>query len=192
MDARADEVLEYWFGGEDAHKRWFGGGEAVDREIRGRFGPLLEAASRGELEGWTATPRGRLAAIVILDQFSRNLFRDSPRGFVQDPLALRYTLEGIDLGHDRQLAPLERVFHYLPLEHSEDRAIQKLSLEKFGALVEEAPPDLKKSMEDFQRYAVAHARIIEAWGRYPHRNEILGRMSTPEELEFLKTPGSSF
>lgn len=200
LPGRAAAILDFWFGalvGPDPYPGdkaplWFSGGDEIDARIRDQFGADMETSLRGDHDDWAATARGRLALIVLYDQFSRNMFRDSARCFAQDPQALQLALDGIERGLDRELTLVERVFFYMPLEHSEDREIQKLSVQKFQELVDEAPDALRRHFQSFHQYAVRHAEIIERWGRYPHRNEILGRPSTPEELKFLQEPGSSF
>ncbi len=195
---RIEEILHFWFGDlqtinlEERIELWFGGSEETDRLIRDKFGPDLLRAISGELAHWEETPRGSLALIILLDQFSRNIYRNTPRAFAQDEMALGICLRGMDQGKDLALDLLERVFFYLPMEHSEDLEIQRKSVKAFESLVKAAPPEMKKTFESFLDYAVRHYIIIEKFGRFPHRNEILGRASTPEELEFLTQPGSSF
>jgi len=187
---RPDDVLLFWFGAPaergKRHKRWFEKSEAFDREVRERFLPLYEAGFEGELSGWKAEPRDCLALIVLLDQFPRNMFRGTPRAFAADPLALDTARYAVAQGYDKVLLPVERLFVYLPFEHSEALADQVRSCE------------LTKPLEAFEetagvyRYALAHRDVIQRFGRFPHRNAILGRASTPEETEFLQQPGSSF
>ena len=198
-DGRIEEILRYWFGDlpdalafPDKGKIWFRGGEAVDQEIRKRFGQNVKRASRGGLDHWTDSPRGRLALIILLDQFSRNVYRDTPQAFAQDQKALQLALSGIEKGEDKELKPVEQSFFYMPLQHSEDLAIQKQSVKTYTELAECVPPAIEFPMRNVLDYAVRHLKIIERFGRFPHRNKILGRESTPEETEFLKTPGSSF
>lgn len=195
-----EEVLRFWFGeldemgrADEAHAtRWWKKDEAFDREIEERFGALHGAILRGEHEDWLATPRGRLAYVIVLDQFSRNMFRGSPRMFAADERALAVAEEGIARGDDRELAFAERQFLYMPLEHSEDLATQERCVELFRSWHDELPEELQKALAEALDYAVAHRDIIARFGRFPHRNAILGRESTPEEIEFLKQPGSSF
>lgn len=200
LDPRLGEVLDYWFGrspddaGMLAEKGalWFGAGTAVDEEIRARFAGLREEAVAGRLERWLAVPRGRLALVIVLDQFSRNLFRNDPRAFAHDGLARAWTDEGLHLGADRVLRACERVFLYLPLEHSESLADQQRSVECFRALRDEAPAALCARFDEFFDYAVRHHDVIARFGRFPHRNAVLGRESTAAEAQFLRQPGSSF
>jgi uncharacterized protein (DUF924 family) len=192
-----EEVLSYWFpeGIDDADpqtlgqqmERWMAGGPEVDKEITERFGETLEQARRGELDHWAATARGRLALIVVLDQFSRNVYRDSPLSYAQDEKALRLALEGIDLRMDRELGVMERMFFWLPLGHSEDIALQERSVGQVEKEVADAPEHLRGWHEHNLYQAKAAREVIARFGRHPHRNEILGRGSTPEELEYLRT-----
>lgn len=194
-------MLEFWFGscGPDGaldrakQKMWFSTGRQFDSEIRKKFGKLHRRASRGELEDeWTATPEGRLALIVVLDQFSRHIHRGTPAAFAQDPAAQRLALAGVEQGVDRGLIPARRAFFYLPFEHAEDIKLQRLGTRLFERLASEVAPAWRKEYTSFADYAGHHRDIIERFGRFPHRNNVLERASTPEELEFLKQPGSSF
>src|SRR5918992_3528888 len=193
-----EEVLSYWFPQDDifdadqeTFKRqmqwWFQGGPDVDREISERFGEVLEQARRGELDHWADTPRGRLALIVVLDQFSRNVYRGSPLSYAQDQKALRLAVEGIDLGMDRGLSAMERFFFWLPLGHSEDLALHERSVSHAEEEAANAPSHLRAGAEFGVSQAKAACDVIARFGRHPHRNEILGRTSTPEELEYLRT-----
>jgi uncharacterized protein (DUF924 family) len=193
-----EEVLSYWFPEEDLFeadpqtfgrqmKWWFQGGPEVDSEISERFGEVLEQARRGELDHWAETPRGRLALIVVLDQFSRNVYRGSPLSYSQDEKALKLALEGIDAGMDRELSAMERIFFWLPLGHSEDLALHERSVLHAEEEAANAPPHLRVEVEFGVSQARAAREIIARFGRHPHRNEILGRTSTPEELEYLRT-----
>ena len=181
------EVLDFWFGAPDSRERgrprkaWFEKSEIFDAEIRRRFLITWEQAARGELERWRATPLASLALIVVLDQFPRNMFRGTARAFSSDSLALAAARSMIAREFDRLLSPAERGFAYLPFEHAEDLAAQRRSL----ALSQALDPE-------HIGYARRHYEIIARFGRFPHRNAILGRESTPEEIEFLKQPGSSF
>ncbi len=178
--AWVDEVLRFWFE-ELSHADWFKKHGAVDARIRERFlglhARLLAEAGRG-----LATPRAMLAAVIVLDQFSRNLFRDDARAYAADPLARRIARSVIEQGFDATMATREKGFLYLPFEHSEDAGDQQLSVKLIEPL---GDPELTK-------YAMAHQVIIDRFGRFPHRNAILGRRSTPEEIEFLQSPMSSF
>ena len=191
----SEDVLGFWFpelSGAD-HARmvrqfewWFRGG--ADSAIVERFARLLERATRGELDHWSKWPRSRLALIIVLDQFSRSLYRDTARAFAQDPKALALALEGIEIGHYAALnTPWEKTFFFLPLGHSE----QLYHLERAVTLAEEltgsAPPELRKTLEHSASQARGHRAVIARFGRQPHRNAILGRQSTAEELDYLAT-----
>jgi len=184
------EVLLFWFGPVSergkAHKHWFAKDEAFDREVRERFLPLYGEAAAGKLAHLKETAADCLALIVLLDQFPRNMFRGTPRAFATDPLALEIARHAVARGFDRSLLPMERLFVYLPFEHSENLADQERACDLTQPL-DLVVPELKA-----YSYALAHRDIIRRFGRFPHRNAILGRASTPEELEFLKGPGSSF
>ena len=179
MQARS--ILHFWFE-ELTDKQHFVKDPALDEAMRSRFGPTLEAASRCELSAWRATAQGRLAEILVLDQFSRNIFRDTPRAFAQDALALVLAQEMVAGGHDQQLNAAQRAFAYMPYMHSESAVVHTEALRLF------AQPGLEGNLSVEQR----HKAIIDRFGLYPHRNAILGRGSSPEELAFLSEPGSSF
>src|SRR5690606_32287203 len=138
------------------------------------------------------TPQGRLALIILLDQFPRNMYRETPQAFAFDAKARALTLEGLQAGDDQALRPIERVFFYLPLEHAEDLALQHRCVELFETLAASLPEETRKSFDGFTDFARKHRVIVERFGRFPHRNAILGRESTDEEIAFLRTPGSSF
>lgn len=189
-------VLDFWFmpaadGSHDV-QRWFRRDDAFDAAIRAQFMDVHEAAARGELAAWNAQPQGALALLIVLDQFSRNLLRDSPRAFAQDAQARAIAHDMVERGDDQKLEPIERAFVYLPFEHSEDAADQKCSVALFERLEQSVPAAQKSLHAVFSDYARQHAEIIEHFGRFPHRNAVLGRASTPEEMAFLKLPGSSF
>ncbi len=187
------EVLEFWFGpperadAEETTARWFRKDPAFDREIAGRFGPLIERALAGELQDWAWQPGPALARILLLDQFTRNAFRDTPRAFAGDALALAGARQMVAQAQDQALPPLRRVFVYLPFEHAEELAAQQESLRLFARLAQEAP-----ALAGYLDYARRHHEIVERFGRFPHRNAILGRVSTPEEAAFLRQPGTGF
>jgi uncharacterized protein (DUF924 family) len=200
MAAAWCELLDFWFSsaaddGEVARQQsalWWSGDEDSDALIRVRFGNLRASAVRGELDHWLEEPHGRLALIVLADQFSRNLFRGSPEAFAADPLARRWCLHGLDLGVAQRLRPIERVFLYLPLEHSEQREDQQRAVALFEALCAEVPDAQRGIFEGFADYARRHRDVVERFGRFPHRNAVLGRASTAEELDFLQQPGAAF
>jgi uncharacterized protein (DUF924 family) len=196
-----EQVLEFWFGacGADGSldpvKRpmWFSDGGKHDAEIRKRFRKLHRRAAQGELEQeWRATPQGTIALIVVLDQFSRHIHRGTAAAFAQDPAAQRLASAGVDQGVDRQLLPIQRAFFYLPFEHAEDLKLQRVGARLLERLSTEVAAGWRKDYISFADYSGHHRDIIERFGRFPHRNRILGRVSTPEEIEFLKEPGSSF
>jgi uncharacterized protein (DUF924 family) len=186
----AADVLLFWFGPAaergKPHKRWFVKSEAFDREIRERFVPLCEEAAAGKLAHLKENAADCLALILLLDQFPRNMSRGTPRAFATDPLALEAARHAVAEGFDRAMLPVQRMFIYLPFEHSEALADQLKSCEL------NQPLDAYPETNDVYRYAVLHRDIIQRFGRFPHRNAILGRASTPEEVEFLKGPGSRF
>ncbi|HUF74151.1 MAG TPA: DUF924 family protein [Gammaproteobacteria bacterium] len=201
IDGRIDALLDFWFGGYlvDADrlnllkKLWFSATPDQDAELRERFGGLSEAAARGELDAWAETPRGRLALIVLLDQLPRSLHRGKRDAFAQDARALELCHEGLELGIDAALAPLERVFFCMPLQHAESRVIQALAVETFGKLAEtETEKPIATALGNAADFALQHRAIIDRFGRFPHRNEALGRETTEAEREFLASGGSTF
>jgi uncharacterized protein (DUF924 family) len=185
-----EQVLEFWFGGESrrgkARAKWFSKDDKFDGQMRERFGELHAKAARRELEGWRASPEPMLALVLLLDQFSRNLHRGDARAFAQDAHARECARQGLERGDDLGFLPVERQFLYMPFEHSEDLADQDFAVEKMRAL------EAFEQTRGLTRWAERHRDIIRRFGRFPHRNAILGRASTAEELEFLKQPGSSF
>jgi uncharacterized protein (DUF924 family) len=200
LDPRANCVLGYWFGRADEDSAvfadkgslWFEANATVDAEIRERFAALREEAIGGGLDGWLAGPRGRLALVILVDQFSRNLFRGDARAFEHDALARGWVDEGLHRGADLALRAVERTIFYLPLQHAESIADQQHSVALFTHLRDVAPNALRARFENCLDYAVRHRDIILRFGRFPHRNAALGRASTTEEIAFLSQPGSSF
>ena len=176
-----ESVLAFWFA-ELSPKQWWEVDPALDSRIRARFGSLLERAAAAELHDWRVTVRGGLAEIIVLDQFSRNIHRGTPRAFSQDPMALVLAQEAVRAGALQALNPVERSFLLLPYRHSESPAIHVVA----EALYREQAP------ESNYQFELRHKAIVDRFGRYPHRNAILGRESTAEETAFLKQPGSSF
>lgn len=176
-----NDVLEFWFN-ELEPKQWFVKDRDLDAMIEARFSLLVEQARAGELFSWRVTPQGRLAEIILIDQFSRNIFRDKPESFSADPVALVLAQETIGAGADQRLDVQERAFLYMPFMHSESQAIHEQAVVLFDQ------PGLEYNLE----FEYKHKAIVDRFGRYPHRNEILGRKSTEEEIAFLKAPGSSF
>jgi uncharacterized protein (DUF924 family) len=191
---RAQQILTYWFGSlpsddyfpSEKMDVWFASSPEIDREMRENFTPDVNAAMRGDLNSWRETPLGRLALILLLDQFPRHIYRNRPQAFASDPMARGLVLEGLQRGEDRFLFPVERAFFYLPLEHSEDLDMQNLSVALYRQLYLRAPPGVRPQMRSFYDYALIHQRQIARFGRFPHRNMIMMRPSTPEELTFLK------
>lgn len=178
-DPRAQEVLDFWFRGSERRQEWFRKNPGFDAEIRARFLALHEAAAAGSFDHWRAGAGDCLALVVALDQFSRNLFRDTARAFATDAKALEAARHAVDSGYDRGLPDAVRMFFYLPFEHSERLEDQERALQLFAG-----HPELA--------WARRHWEIIRRFGRFPHRNAVLGRESTPAEREFLGQPGSSF
>ena len=195
-----DPVLKFWFGAlesassfpDDKSGRWFIKDEKFDALIAEDFLDYVEAEDRGELAYWAQSPHGALALILVLDQFRRNIYRGKPEAFSGDERAIAICLDGIEAGHDQALFPIERAFFYMPLMHSEDIELSDKGIELFAALAESAPAPITDFLKSNHDYMIRHRDIIARFGRYPHRNNILGRSSTEEELEFLKEPGSSF
>lgn len=196
-----EPVLARWFGEPadtpeylaERQSLWFGKDPSVDSELARRFGPLLAQGARGGLDRWIERgPRGTLALIVLLDQFPRNIHRGTPRAFAQDDRALAVAIEAVEAGLDRGLRFAERVFVYLPFEHAEDLRMQERSVALFERLAREAPAAIRPWTDMTVEYAVRHEAVIRRFGRFPHRNVLLGRASTPEEQAFLREPGSHF
>lgn len=186
------EVLDFWFGPPGSAERgrprkaWFEKSASFDAQLRARFGATHAAAHAGALDAWRRTPLAALALVVALDQFPRNIYRGDARAFASDSNALAVAREVIDRGFDAVMLPVERLFAYLPFEHAEDLAAQRRSLELFACL---GPDPWSTVTLD---YARRHHDVVARFGRFPHRNAVLGRASTPEELAFLQQPGSSF
>lgn len=195
-----DTILEFWFGSNtddkavaaEQSKLWWMKHPETDKRIRQRFEAYVTKAANRELDIWSATPRGRLALILLTDQFPRNIYRDTPQAFSFDALARSWSKEGIRQGLDKSLRPIERVFFYLPLEHSESLEDQEQSIALYQALVAGAGLEEKSTFDGFLDFAVRHRNIVKRFGRFPHRNRILGRESTAEEIAFLQEKGSSF
>jgi len=194
MDSTAPaDILAFWFGrpGEPGfgqpRSEWFRKDAAFDEEIRSRFLPGVEAALAGELTAWADDRQGMLALLILLDQFPRNLFRGEAKAFAGDPQTRRLAETALDRGWDKSLTAVEKVFVYLPFEHSESLADQERSVALFSALAAEHP-----GSDGFFNYARRHHEVIARFGRFPHRNAALGRLSTPEETTYLAQPGSGF
>lgn len=196
-------ITEFWFGAHvesatDAAiagaqaRLWWAKDEAQDALITQRFAQYTELAAAGQLDDWKSTPDGRLALILLCDQFPRNMYRNTPKAFAFDDLALQIASEGLARQEDRHLRLIQRVFYYLPFEHSESLQDQDRAVLLFDALVQEAPPDQQAVFQGFLNFARRHREVIARFGRFPHRNAILGRVSSEAERQFLTQPGSSF
>ena len=188
VDPLAREILDFWFGEPPPAERdyWFRKDSGFDSAIRDRFGATIAAACAGAFGEWCHDPHGALARVIVLDQFTRNVYRGTPDAFSGDERALATSEDAIDQGFDRRLGPYERWFLYMPFVHSEDRAMQDRAIALFTALAAET------GLDSPLPWTKRHAEVIRRFGRFPHRNVILGRASTPEEVAFLTTPGSTF
>ncbi len=194
---KPSEILKFWFGPalDDvesvtaASKRWYAVAEDFDAEIRDRFGAAIERARRGVFADWAETPQGVLALVVLLDQFPRNAYRGTAQAFAGDPVALGVAGGAVERGLDRELACPGRAFLYHPFEHSEDPEDQQRSVVLFEALAAQAPPPWRELAAGFVPYARAHRDVIARFGRFPHRNAILGRTNTAEEQVYLDGGG---
>ena len=195
-----ESILAFWFGDNEDDsacaaeqaKLWWSKNADTDAAMGVRFGAQIDAASEAQLDDWGEYPVSALARIILVDQFRRNVYRGSPEAFSIDAQAQRWCLEGLARGQDQELRPIQRVFFYLPLEHSEDMALQDHCVALFEKLLNDVPEAHRETFEGFLDYAKGHRDVINRFRRFPHRNEILGRESTPEELAFLEQPGSSF
>ncbi|WP_236188695.1 DUF924 family protein [Pseudomonas pharyngis] len=200
MTAPWQPLLDWWFGQSESAKDvtaekgklWFGKKDSQDLEARERFGVFVDQALAGELTEWTQHPEGWLALVLLLDQLPRMIFRDTPKAFSGDLRAQKLVAQGIAADFDRQLKPIQRLFIYLVFEHCENLAVQNEAVSRFIELVAEQPEAERGVFVDNLDYAERHQRVIARFGRFPHRNAVLGRESTVEELEFLSQPGSSF
>lgn len=181
MTIESEAIIEFWFN-EITPKQWFIKDLSFDQMIKDRFSEIHKAATKGELFGWRDTAEGCLAEIIVLDQFSRNMYRDKPEAFASDTTALVLAQQAVELEIDKELPPEKRTFLYLPYMHSESQQIHEQAIILFD----------QPGLEDNLRFEYLHKEIIDRYGRYPHRNEILGRPSTTDELDFLESPGSSF
>ena len=200
MTDRIEDILHFWFGAfptpytADASKTdmWFKNGAAYDSEIFINFGIDYERAINGELDHWVDSYRGRLALIILLDQFSRHIHRGTAQAFLQDEKAQALCIDGLGAGDDARCHAVERSFFYLPLEHAEDIKKQELSVRAFTQLVQDVPEQYRKPFESSLSFARSHHYVIEKFGRFPELNEILGRESTAEEAEFIASGKYSF
>jgi uncharacterized protein (DUF924 family) len=196
-----EEILDFWFEGVDEAgisgppsclARWFGGDATLDSEIRDRFGATLESAIGGELDDWVESPRGTTALVLVLDQFTRNVFRGQARAFSGDTRAVELSGAAVEDGVDMRLRPIERYFLYLPFEHAEDPALQEQSVRLYTALAGEIPEDARSLFSGAVEWAIRHQVVIERFGRFPGRNAALGRASTAEERAFLAEVPAGF
>lgn len=202
MNEDIDRIMRFWFGSDNVDvietrdDFWFGANSRVDQQIKRQFSALVMSAYQQELTNWAMTAKGSLALIVLLDQFTRNIYRGNGRAFAYDKQARAICLQGIERGHDLQLSSSERIFYYLPLEHSELMSDQKQCVQLFKRLAHNV--DKKYAGKYQQRfnayieYAVLHYKIIDDFGRFPHRNDLLGRKSTPAEIKYLIEGGATF
>lgn len=197
---RIDAVLTFWFKEQNLSAPqidgrmdvWFGEDAVFDEEIAREFSQDVEDASEGRLDHWAHQPRGRLALIILLDQFRRNIYRNQPEAFAMDKAALKLCVEGAMEKKDKGLSPIERVFFYMPLQHAESRKVQEKSVEIYEKLAEAVSPTLRETFETVAQFAELHADIVRQFGRFPHRNAVLGRENTPEEAEYLAGDAPTF
>jgi len=200
MTAPWQPLLEWWFGtleapndiAADKGKLWFGKRDSQDLEAQTRFGDWVEQALAGGLTEWAQRPDGWLALVLLLDQLPRMIFRESPKSFAGDLRAQALVAQGIAADFDRQLRPIQRVFIYLVFEHCENLAVQNEAVSRYIDLIAQQPEGDRELFADYLNYAEKHQRVIARFGRFPHRNAVLGRDSTAEEVEFLSEPGSRF
>jgi uncharacterized protein (DUF924 family) len=192
------KVHEFWFGADylkdplKNRKMWWHQPDGIDDLIRKEFTEVLDLANSGQCDSWPSLPNGLVSLIVLLDQFPRHIFRGTSQAFAYDSKALALCKKSLDSDRDYGMEWVERQFFLMPLEHSENLEDQKRAVEEFKKLIQDTPREFKDYMKDNSEYALKHFVIIERFGRFPHRNEILGRPSTPEEIEFLKQPGNRF
>lgn len=200
MSDKCSEILNFWFGDSFTHGMptknrsdlWFGAAPETDAVINTRFSKDLHAATVGVYDAWSSCPEGRLALIILLDQFPRNIYRGTAQAFAYDKQASRLCLEGLDLNHDQHLIPAYRSFYYMPLEHSESLAQQRRCVELFNAFYLQANPAIAETIKINLEFAQQHLDIIERFGRFPHRNALVGRQSSTRELAYLQETGVNF
>lgn len=199
-DPDIQRVLDFWFqpGSMDQPTidsrmdRWFTADAVTDALIRTEFGPLVDKASKGLLDAWTATPQGRLALIILLDQFRRSIYRGTPKAFSRDPQVLKICVEGAARGDYKTLGPFQQAFYFMPLQHAESLKIQERSVKIYEGLVAGVSETLKATFLTFAQFAELHHDIVKSFGRFPHRNKTLGRPNTPEEQEYLGAGAPTF
>ena len=197
---RIEDVLTFWFkehalSAPQIDRRmdiWFGADPIFDHEITKEFANDVELASAGKLNYWAESPRGRLALIIMIDQFRRNIHRNTAQAFSKDTMALKYCVEGAMKKHEQDLAPIEKVFFYMPLQHAESRKVQAKSVLLYERLIASASPTYRETFETVLQFAELHKDIIDQFGRFPHRNTLLNRENTPEENEYLSGDTPSF
>lgn len=199
-ERRIDEILSFWFKEQELSApqidrrmdTWFGGDPDFDQEIRKEFADDVDRACEGELDHWADEPRGRLALIILIDQFRRNLYRNTAQAFSMDRLALKLCVEGAMEKKDKGLTPIQKVFFYMPLQHTESKKVQAKSVELFGRLAKSVSPTFRETFLTIAQFAELHKDIIDQFGRFPHRNKLLGRENTPEEDEYLAGDSPDF
>ena len=198
--ARIDKILAFWFKEQELTApqidrrmdTWFGEDPIFDHEIEKEFGDDVELASKGQLDYWAAEPRGRLALILLIDQFRRNIHRNTEKAFSHDKLALKLCVEGAMEKKDASLTPVQRVFFYMPLQHAESSKVQAKSVALYNKLAESVSPTYRETFETVAHFAELHKDIIDQFGRFPHRNQLLGLENTPEENQYLAGDAPDF
>jgi len=198
--ARIEEILSFWFREQELSAPqidrrmdiWFGEDPVFDHDIEKEFSDDVEKASEGKLDHWADDPHGRLALIILIDQFRRNLYRGSAKAFSHDKLALKLCVEGAMERKDKGLTPVQRVFFYMPLQHAESRKVQAKSVELYDRIAESVSPTLQETFLTVAQFAELHKDIVEQFGRFPHRNGLLGRENTAEEDEYLAGDSPDF
>jgi uncharacterized protein (DUF924 family) len=198
--ARIEAILTFWFQEHELSApqidgrmdTWFGEDPLFDEQIAHQFSADVDKASAGELDHWAAEPRGRLALILLIDQFRRNIYRNRPEAFEKDKVALKLCVEGAMEKKDKGLSPIERVFFYMPLQHAESRKVQQKSCDIYNKLAEAVSPTYRETFETVAQFAELHADIVLQYGRFPHRNRILNRKNTPEEDQYLAGDAPTF
>lgn len=193
-------VLDFWFSDAELDSpeidsrmdRWFGSSDDLDRQIQEQFGELIDRASAGELDHWAESPQGRLALIIVLDQFRRNIYRGEAAAFTHDKQALKLSIEGTISGAHKELSPLQKMFFFMPLQHAESLKIQEKSVGIFNALAESVSDTLRETFLTAAHFAELHRDIVAEFGRFPHRNAVLGRENSSTEAEYLSGEAPSF